>query len=43
MIDSSRTRSEKVATLLAVLELFHMERLGFRETESGLELTRYGE
>lgn len=43
LIDSSRTRSEKVATLLAVLELFHMERLGFRETESGLELTRYGE
>ena len=39
---ASRSRSEKVATLLAVLELFHEERLGFRETESGLELTDYG-
>ena len=40
---SSRSRSETVATLLAVLELFHMEKLGFRETESGLQLTRFGE
>lgn len=43
LFDNSRSRSEKVATLLAVLELFHLEKLGFRETESGLELTRYGE
>ena len=43
LFDRSRSRSEKVATLLAVLELFHTEKLGFRETESGLELTSYGE
>ena len=42
LFDASRSRSEKVATLLAVLELFHAERLGFRETEGGLELTDYG-
>ena len=39
----SRSRSEKVATLLAVLELFHQEKLSFRESENGLELTRFGE
>ena len=43
LLENSRSRSEKVATLLAVLELFHMEKLGFRETETGLELTRYGD
>ena len=43
LFDSSRSRSEKVATLLAVLELFHTEKLGFRETDSGLELIRFGE
>ena len=43
LFDRSRSRSEKVATLLAVLELFHLEKLGFRETESGLELIRFEE
>ncbi len=43
LFDSSRSVSEKVATLLAVLELFHAEKLGFRETEAGLELTGYGD
>ncbi len=42
LFNASRSRSEKVATLLAVLELFHAEKLGFRETESGLEVTGYG-
>ena len=42
LLGASRSRSEKVAVLLAVLELFHAERLGFRETETGLELTDYG-
>ena len=41
LFENSRSRSEKVAVLLAVLELFHTEKLGFRETESGLELTRF--
>ena len=43
LFDNSRSRSEKVATLLAVLELFHLEKLSFRETGSGVELTSYGE
>ncbi len=38
LFDSSRSRSEKVATLLAVLELYHAEKLGFAETESGIEI-----
>ena len=42
LFEASRSRSEKVATLLAVLELFHAERLSFRETETGIELTDYG-
>ena len=41
LFENSRSRSEKVAVLLAVLELFHTEKLGFRETESGIELTRF--
>ena len=43
LFENSRSRSEKVATLLAVLELFHTEKLSFCETESGIELTRFGE
>lgn len=43
LFDSSRSRSEKVATLLAVLDLFSEEKLSFRETEFGIELTSCGE
>ncbi len=43
LFENSRSRSEKVATLLAVLELFHTEKLGIRDTGSGIELTGYGE
>lgn len=38
----SRSRSEKVATLLAVLELYRGEKLSFREGEDGIILSGYG-
>ena len=42
LLASSRSRSEQVATLLAVLELFHAEKLCLSETESDVEITGYG-
>lgn len=43
LFSESRSRSELTAAFLAVLELYRMERIGLRETESGIELTKYEE
>ena len=37
----SRSRSELTAAFLAVLELYRAEQIGLRDTESGVELTRF--
>lgn len=37
----SRSRSELAAAFLAVLELYHGERIGFRDTEKGISLVNY--
>ncbi len=43
LFSESRSRSELTAAFLAVLELYRMERVGLRDTESGVELTRFEE
>lgn len=42
LFSASRSTSEKVAVLLAVLELYHGEKLSFRDSENGLILSEYG-
>ena len=43
LFSESRSRSELTAAFLAVLELYRMERIGLRETETGIELTKFEE
>jgi len=43
IFSESRSRSELTAAFLAVLELYRGEQIGLRETEGGIELTRFEE
>ena len=41
IFSESRSRSELTAAFLAVLELYRAEQIGLRDTEDGVELTRF--
>jgi chromatin segregation and condensation protein Rec8/ScpA/Scc1 (kleisin family) len=43
LFSESRSRSELTAAFLAVLELYRAEQIGLRDTEDGVELTRFEE
>ena len=43
LFSESRSRSELTAAFLAVLELYRAEQIGLRDTEDGVELTKFEE